>query len=110
MGLAASQARLLMLTARKSDLEFQIQIINQRRTVLAYQTGALAQKYANALYQDNDPTVLTQEVEGDPDTAIDGFMGLPGIFDDQMTRQDLTFPKQISRPDITKQKWLRCRQ
>ncbi len=82
MGLAASQARLLMLTARKSDLEFQIQIINQRRTVLAYQTGALAQKYANALYQDNDPTVLTQEVEGDPDTAIDGFMGLPGISND----------------------------
>lgn len=35
MGLAASQARLLMLTARKSDLEFRLQQINQSRMRLA---------------------------------------------------------------------------
>ena len=35
MGLAASQARLLMLTARKSDLELQGQMINQSRMALA---------------------------------------------------------------------------
>jgi hypothetical protein len=35
MGLAASQARFLMLTARKSDLEMQGQGINQKRLGLA---------------------------------------------------------------------------
>lgn len=35
MGLAASQARLMMLTARKSDLEFELQSINQARMTLA---------------------------------------------------------------------------
>jgi len=41
MGLAASQARLLSLTARKSDLELQGQMINQARMALANVTGAL---------------------------------------------------------------------
>lgn len=35
MGLAASQARLLMLTARKSDLELQLQFNNQARLQLS---------------------------------------------------------------------------
>jgi hypothetical protein len=54
MGLAASQARLLMLTARKSDIEFKVQIINQRRTVLAYQSAQLSRSYANAIYQSDN--------------------------------------------------------
>lgn len=41
MGFAASQARYLMLTARKSDLELQGQFINQARLSLANVTGAL---------------------------------------------------------------------
>lgn len=41
MGFAASQARYLMLTARKSDLELQGQFINQARLQLANITGAL---------------------------------------------------------------------
>lgn len=41
MGLGASQARLLMLTARKSDLELRIQFINQARLQLANQVSAL---------------------------------------------------------------------
>ena len=41
MGLAASQARFLGLTARKSDLEYQGQQINQARSELANQTDAL---------------------------------------------------------------------
>lgn len=41
MGFAASQARLLMLTARKSDLEIQLQFINQARLQLANVSGAL---------------------------------------------------------------------
>lgn len=40
MGIAASQARMLMLTARKSNIEFQGQQINQERTTLANQTSS----------------------------------------------------------------------
>jgi capsule polysaccharide export protein KpsE/RkpR len=41
MGFAASQARFMMLTARKSDLELQGQFINQARMQMANITGAL---------------------------------------------------------------------
>jgi capsule polysaccharide export protein KpsE/RkpR len=41
MGFAASQARFMVLTARKSDLEIQGQFINQARTSLANVTGTL---------------------------------------------------------------------
>ena len=46
MGLAASQARYLALTARKSDLEFQSQTINTRRLQLAYRTQEIAAEYS----------------------------------------------------------------
>jgi capsule polysaccharide export protein KpsE/RkpR len=41
MGFAASQARFMMLTSRRSDLELQGQFINQARMQLANVTGAL---------------------------------------------------------------------
>jgi capsule polysaccharide export protein KpsE/RkpR len=47
MGFAASQARYLMLTARKSDLELQGQFINQARMQLAMMTGSLFTISAN---------------------------------------------------------------
>lgn len=47
MGFAASQARYLILTARKSDLELQGQFINQARMALANITGALFTISAN---------------------------------------------------------------
>ena len=47
MGFAASQARFLMLTARKSDLELQGQFINQARMSLANITGSLFTITAN---------------------------------------------------------------
>ena len=46
MGLAASQGRLLLLTARKSDLEYRAQEISQRRLLLATELEAVATKYA----------------------------------------------------------------
>lgn len=49
MGLAASQARMLMLFARKSDLEFRGQTINQRRLAIAYQQAEMAQDLSEAL-------------------------------------------------------------
>jgi len=49
MGLAASQARYLTLTARKSDLEFQSQTINSRRIQLSYKTAEIARAYSEAM-------------------------------------------------------------
>jgi len=47
MGLAASQARFLGLTARKSNIEYQGQQINQARTALSNEVMDLYQKYNN---------------------------------------------------------------
>ena len=49
MGLALSQARMLLLTARKSDLEYRAQAISQRKINLAMQTEQLANDYSNAM-------------------------------------------------------------
>lgn len=47
MGLAASQARFLMLTARKSDVEMQGQAINQQRMAIANAVGNMFGAAAN---------------------------------------------------------------
>jgi len=44
MGLSASQARLITLTARMNDIEYQGQQINQQRTTLSSQVNALYDK------------------------------------------------------------------
>lgn len=49
MGLASSQARILLLTARKSDLEYRAQAISQRKMNIAMQTQQLAQDYSTAM-------------------------------------------------------------
>lgn len=49
MGMSASQARYLQLTARKSDLEFQAQQICQKRLSLAEYTEQIATKYSNQI-------------------------------------------------------------
>ncbi len=46
MGLAASQGRLLLLTARKSDLEYRAQEISQRRLTLATELESVSTAYA----------------------------------------------------------------
>ena len=63
MGLAASQARYLALTARKSDLEYQSQTINTRRMQLAYKTADIATKYTDAM---NNQRIMysTRDSEG----------------------------------------------
>lgn len=48
MGLASSQARMLLLTARKSDLEYRAQAISQRKINIAMQTEQLATQYSRA--------------------------------------------------------------
>ena len=47
MGMAASQARFLGLTARKSNTEYQGQQVNQQRTALANQTSGLYSQMLN---------------------------------------------------------------
>lgn len=49
MGMAASQARLLMLTARLSDLELRAQAISNAKIRLSMQTAALSEQYVNSL-------------------------------------------------------------
>ncbi|MEW5821174.1 MAG: hypothetical protein AB1782_13355 [Cyanobacteriota bacterium] len=46
MGLAASQARFLLLTSRKSDLEFEGQSINQKRMGYANMVSSLQNLFA----------------------------------------------------------------
>ena len=46
-GFAASQARYVMLTSRKSDLEFQGQTVNQQRMQIANQLSGLFNVAAN---------------------------------------------------------------
>jgi len=47
------------LTQRKTDVEFKVQIINQRRTTLAEQSAQLARAFANSMYQNDDPSVIS---------------------------------------------------
>lgn len=48
MGLSASQGRLLLLTARKSDLEYRAQQISQQRLILAQSLNAISREYEEA--------------------------------------------------------------
>jgi len=65
MGIAASQGRLTMITSYQSDLEFAMQMIAQKRTVLAYQASETAQSYPTlaAQYQ-----VLDKQLEAEMTT------------------------------------------
>lgn len=45
MGIAASQARLLMITRYQSDVEFSMQMLAQKKTTLAYNATQAAEQY-----------------------------------------------------------------
>jgi hypothetical protein len=62
MGLASSQARWLLLVARKSDLEYRGQMINQRRLKLASDTEEIAKDYSNAL---SNRVILLKNADGE---------------------------------------------
>lgn len=59
MGMAASQARYLLLTSRKNDLEFTGQQINQSRLQLSNVTNQLFNT-ASALDPDSDEAIQVQ--------------------------------------------------
>ena len=58
MGLSASQARMLQLTARRSDIEYQMQQIASARLDLTNQMTEISDNYNNAL---NDRILYYQE-------------------------------------------------
>ena len=58
MGLAASQARLMMLMQRKSDIQFQVQTVNQRRLTLANASAMIARAMADDVYASGDWTAF----------------------------------------------------
>ena len=58
MGLSASQARMLQLTARRSDIEYQMQQIASARLDLTNQMTEISENYNNAL---NDRILYYQE-------------------------------------------------
>jgi ATP-dependent protease ClpP protease subunit len=65
MGIAASQAKLMMIVSYKSDLEFAMQMIAQKRTVLAYQAQDAAQNYPELAAQFH---TLDKELESEMQT------------------------------------------
>ncbi len=60
MGMAASQARLLLLTARKSDLQYQSTCLNQGKLICAMQASDAAAKYS-ARKNNNMFTITTAD-------------------------------------------------
>lgn len=85
MGLAASQCRLLLLTARLSDTEYRAQMISQRRMALAMQTEQIATDYSRALnnrvlkhvfdLDGNSNTALKEELSYSSLTGENSYMG-----------------------------------
>jgi len=67
MGLAASQARLLQLNSRKSDLEFQGQQINQQRTILSDQTETFYNQILALDVPDASSYPVNDDESNDPD-------------------------------------------
>ncbi len=67
MGLAASQARLLLSYARKSDIELRIQIISQRRMQLSFHTEQLATDYADRL---NNKKMVVKQGDNEVDLTV----------------------------------------
>ena len=73
MGLAASQSRLMMLMQRKSDIQFQVQTINQRRLTLANAAANVTRSMADDVYQTADWTQFGPNPGG-----VTGY-ALPGV-------------------------------
>lgn len=101
MGMAASQARLLSLTARLSDLEYSAQSISNRRVELATSSEEISQKYAdaldvkkltiktgyndgNAVYQDMSYSLLTS-----PSTVLNAQYGLSDSYGRLVVTKDM---------------------
>lgn len=72
MGLAAGQARLLTITGRKSDCEFESMRLSHQKIALARDLAALSNEYQNSL----DQTKLIYDFYGTGDTAMELSYGI----------------------------------
>ncbi len=95
MGLVASQARLMMLIARKTDLEYAIQMISQRRTVLAFQAQAAANSYpqiANQLrIMDRELEIQQKNLETQHKIVQTEYDGIKKLIDKNIEKSFKTF-------------------
>jgi len=77
MGIAANKFRLLFLTAHKSDLEYKLSIINQRRVALIDQSLQIAANSSNNIFETDDYSNL---YDGQTVGALPGFTSpTPGV-------------------------------
>lgn len=90
MGIAATQARLMMITSYKSDLEFAMQMIAQKRTVLAYQAQAAAENYPELAAQyhvlDKKLDAEMKTLETQQKMVSTEYDSVKKILDDNITR------------------------
>ncbi len=95
MGLVGSQARLMMLIARKTDLEYAIQMISQRRTALAFQAQQASNNYpqqANQLRRlDRQLEIQQKNLETQHKISQTEFDGIKKITDKNVERSFKTF-------------------
>ncbi len=90
MGLAASQARLLTITARKADCEFESMALSHQKLALSRDMERVSTEYQNALNQ----TKLVYDYYGSGDKQLDLTYGLfmePSIYNDYV-------PKLVTDP------------
>ena len=83
MGLAAGQARLLSITARKSDCEFRSMSLSHQKISLARELADLSNEYQNSL----DQTKLIYDYYGTGDTNTPlsyGILMSPSALNDYM--------------------------
>ena len=91
MGLAASQARLLLLTARKSDLEYRAQQITNSLMILAQQTEQVAREYSikisnqTIMYMDSTSRDQTSQKVS---AALVSTLGIGGAYKLKIRRTD----------------------
>ncbi|MDD3013511.1 MAG: hypothetical protein PHC34_07405 [Candidatus Gastranaerophilales bacterium] len=77
MGLASSQARILQLVARKSDLEYRGQMINHKRLLIARDVEEVSKEYSEAL--NNRKIIFKSEAGKDISTLTGKFDGNTGL-------------------------------
>jgi len=92
MGLAASQARFLGLTARKSDKEYQGQQINQARTENGDQTDNLFQNLLTLSVPNAAENPLLYDANGNVTNDSDGD-GLSNAYEAQVLAYSLEYSK-----------------
>ncbi len=95
MGLVASQARLMMLVARQSDLEYAIQMISQRRTALAFRAQEAANNYPQLANQlrvlDRELEIQQKNLETQHKIVQTEYDGIKKVIDKNIERSFKTF-------------------